>query len=189
MDISWSHTVASQSNRILLVWVYYWNDSRTISGVTYNSVALTKIATQINGGSAQRTMELWYLLAPDTGTHTVLVSGTGSAASKTGISVSLYNAEQSAPATPVTVGVNDTRSEVTLTGSTSHLFLDSLGHNQGSSFTTVPDSPQIEMTGVNQSTNHGQGASRIDGSASRVMGWTISPTLNCAQIGVKIASV
>lgn len=72
--LSWSHTCAG-TNRILIVGVQVFDDTddteRTVASVTYNGVAMTRIDRQITGNIAS---ELWRLVAPATGTNTVLVT-------------------------------------------------------------------------------------------------------------------
>lgn len=72
---SWSHT-CSGSDRCLLVGVtIYHSAARTVSGITYNGVALTKIAgiTAALEGN-QQDCELWYLANPTSGTNTITVT-------------------------------------------------------------------------------------------------------------------
>jgi len=72
--ITVSHT-CSGSNRILIVGVTCANSSAaTISGVTYNSVAMTQIATINETTNQNRSSWLYYLIAPATGAHDVVVS-------------------------------------------------------------------------------------------------------------------
>ncbi|MDP3717083.1 MAG: hypothetical protein Q8T13_04855 [Acidobacteriota bacterium] len=66
---SFSHTVGSGNNRKLLVCT--WADS---SGVTYNGVAMTKVA-QVQQGSGM--CSIWELTAPPVGTYTVATAGGG----------------------------------------------------------------------------------------------------------------
>lgn len=70
---TWSHTV-SGANRILVVAVSSYTNLPT--GVTYNGVAMTNVAgASIDGGS--QCSSLWYLIAPDTGAHNVVVNFSG----------------------------------------------------------------------------------------------------------------
>lgn len=73
---TWSHTCTG-SDLILVVSVALWQDvagTGTISGITYNSVALTKAQGVTNG--AMRA-EIWYLVGPATGTNTVSATVSG----------------------------------------------------------------------------------------------------------------
>lgn len=80
---SWSHTCTGSN---LLLWVTVRSDN-SITGVTYNSVALTKVGET----TVSEHNSLWYLIAPATGAHTVAVTlGTATfsqsaAASYTGV--------------------------------------------------------------------------------------------------------
>jgi prepilin-type N-terminal cleavage/methylation domain-containing protein len=70
--ITISHTT-SGSNRLMLVGVSFNNDnSETVTSVTYNGVALTLEGTETNSDDAR--VELWSLVAPDTGTHNVVIT-------------------------------------------------------------------------------------------------------------------
>lgn len=74
-SVSFSHTCAG-SNRVLLVGVTIADSTKTVSGITYNSVALVKVDA-IDMPSASRRAELWYLVAPATGSNTIAVTLTG----------------------------------------------------------------------------------------------------------------
>lgn len=65
-----SHT-CSGNNRALVV--HCAKDYTAISGITYNSVALTQVET---GGSGGESSSLWLLLNPDSGTHDIVASFT-----------------------------------------------------------------------------------------------------------------
>lgn len=72
-----SLTVASGDDRVLIVWALTNSGSNPITGITYNGAALTKL------GSVSREAfdtEMWYLVAPDTGTHDLVLTATGTPA-------------------------------------------------------------------------------------------------------------
>ena len=62
-----SHT-CSGSDRLLVVCIQFYHTVATVSALTYNGVALTKLGSfsDFNYNS-----EIWYLVAPATGTHDV----------------------------------------------------------------------------------------------------------------------
>ncbi len=75
---TWNFTVTG-SNPVLLVYVTLYNGSApTVTGITYNSVALTKVdsITAALEGNNQDT-EMWVLKAPSTGTHSIVASFSG----------------------------------------------------------------------------------------------------------------
>lgn len=75
-----AHTI-SGSNRILMVGVGHNNSaSDLVTGITYDSVAMTRIATS-SGGATMRTY-LYYIVAPNTGTHNIVVSMSSAAYTK-----------------------------------------------------------------------------------------------------------
>ena len=72
ISITIPHTT-SGTNRLMLVGVSFNNNGlETVTGVTYNSVALTFVGTIRNVDDAR--VEIWRLIAPDTGTHDVVVT-------------------------------------------------------------------------------------------------------------------
>lgn len=86
---TFSHT-CSGSDRILFV-ISAVQTARTITGITYNSVAMTYIdRKQTDYGNE---VELWYLVAPATGTNNVVIS-VDSASNLTGGAISFTGASQ-----------------------------------------------------------------------------------------------
>jgi hypothetical protein len=118
---SWSHNVtSSQSNLVLFVNINDRGSSApapTVSGVSYNGQALTRAvaATTTNNNE-----EIWYLVNPPTGTHTVSTTLSGSAANVFGVSASFYNVAQTntidvTAATSSTSNVNNATTTLTTT--------------------------------------------------------------------------
>lgn len=77
-DWTWSHTCTG-SNLVLYVAVVARDatniNNRTVSGVTYNGVALTSIDSRDRATGTIQT-SLWRLIAPATGAHTISVAMT-----------------------------------------------------------------------------------------------------------------
>lgn len=74
-SMSFSHTVNAGSNRLLIVSVGLWDNGDSVASVTYNSVSLTKaIDTDV---FTTWKPSVWYLVAPDIGTYTVVVNFSG----------------------------------------------------------------------------------------------------------------
>jgi len=70
------HTTTAGSNLILVVGISMNitnNTGATVSGVTYNAVALTQAGAHNDGGLTRR-VEIWYLVAPATGLNNVIVT-------------------------------------------------------------------------------------------------------------------
>lgn len=76
---SWNHT-CSGSDRYLVVGISMLSLAQTVSGITYNSVAMTFLGAKNSVSGACR-VELWGLKAPSTGTNSIAVTLTGAIAS------------------------------------------------------------------------------------------------------------
>jgi len=82
--VTFNHTVANQTNRLLIISVFYEHSSspRNVStnGVTYDGTVCSKvdtsdyIATIASDSGYTSTVEMYYLLAPSVGTNTVSVT-------------------------------------------------------------------------------------------------------------------
>ncbi len=76
-NLTFAHTTAG-TNRLLIVGVSINinnNAAGAVSSVTWNGTALTLLGTN-NDAANTRRVEMWYLLAPGTGTHNVVVNVT-----------------------------------------------------------------------------------------------------------------
>ncbi len=75
--LNFNHRTANAGvNRLLIVGVSLnitSDPTATVTGVTYNGVALTKVGAHNDAGNTRRA-EIWYLLAPPTGNHAIVVS-------------------------------------------------------------------------------------------------------------------
>ena len=68
-----SHTTAAGSDRLMVVGVSINNDDfETVLGITYNGAAFTFVGQETNADDAR--VEIWYLVAPDTGTHNAVIT-------------------------------------------------------------------------------------------------------------------
>lgn len=89
--VTFSHT-CSGTDRILFVGA--WSRGTDVSGVTYNGVSMTACGTGINIGPDGDRFRMYYLVAPATGTNSVVVTGNSGAALVAGTSVSYTGASQ-----------------------------------------------------------------------------------------------
>lgn len=72
-QLSWQHTVAPNSGRLLLVGVATAGAGSTVTSVSLGGVPLRRLAAQDGSQQANR-VELWFLVAPAMGTGTVTVT-------------------------------------------------------------------------------------------------------------------
>jgi hypothetical protein len=98
-------TVVNNSNRVLIACVSSYGSAPTITGVTWNGDAMTAVpnSESYQSGSNNRT-QIYYIIAPDTGTHNIVASFSGSATCGIG-GMSFYNVNQTTP-----VGAGNTSS-------------------------------------------------------------------------------
>ena len=73
--LSWSHTVAAGTNRLLLVTVAHRDGNKDVSGVTFGGVDLT---VRMSSGTSNNSTAIYYLVNPPVGTATVQVTMSGS---------------------------------------------------------------------------------------------------------------
>ncbi len=72
LSLSWPHTVDTLSNRLLIVGVAT-ADLNSVASVTYGTLPLTRLAQQLAPNDRAR-VELWYRLAPPSGTANINVA-------------------------------------------------------------------------------------------------------------------
>jgi hypothetical protein len=154
VTLTYTHTVgAGLSNSILVVGVEgFFGPGNTVSGITYNSVALTKIRSDNNGVNAAAS-DLWFLLSPAAGANSVVVTMSASVTIVAG-SVSFSGVAQT--------GTIDAQTGSTVTGTHS---------SHSDTITTIADNAWI-MDGV--ATSSAGGAPVAGGSQTQR--WNVNIT-------------
>lgn len=176
------------SNREIVVTVTYYDAARAVSTITYNTTDnLTKYAT-ITGGGANQSADIWHLVAPSSGSHTLLVTMTNGT-SWAGITARCYSgANQSTPlGTAATATATSTAPSITVTSAVGEEVIDAVAINGQSGNPTV-------TVGAGQTQRQNEGIAGIEwvvssdepGAASVVMDWTSSLSLWWAAIGVSV---
>lgn len=171
---SWSHTCTG-ANRYLVVGVSMLSVAgSSVSGITYNSVALTKLGHVASVSGAVRA-ELWGLVAPATGSHTVAVTLSASldseanAVSLTGIHQTL-SIEGFNTATATNVGAADATVNVT-TVANNDLVIDQVASDDTAITVGAGQTSRNNVTGA-----LGSGADSTEGpktpAGSVTMSWT-----------------
>ena len=152
-SLTWSHTTGSGNNRILIVGVSIRNGGgQTVTGVTYNGLGLTLIGSANNAGNVVAYM--YYRLAPPTGTYSIIVTLSASAAFVAG-AVSLFNVD---PTTPLGTFASATGS----------------GHNLDAAQLSVPSaSGEIVVATLAKQYNY---AVQPEQSAQQADRWNLSTT-------------
>lgn len=181
---SWSHT-CSGSDRVLFVGISHYDSNDTVSGVTYNSVAMTAVPSGATN-NGQFYVSLWYLIAPATGSNTVSVSMTGSVFDIGMAAISFTGSHQTTPyGTAVTATGSSTTPSVVASSASDEIVLDTLtivhsgtlsvGADQTSRWNTNTANAFIKMAGSTE-----------PGVASTTMSWSNSTSQDWAIVAVPV---
>ena len=167
-------TVADNSNRVLIACVSSYGSAPTHTGVTWNGDAMTAVpnSESYQAGSNNRT-QLYYIIAPDTGSHNIVASFSGSATCGIG-GMSFYNVNQTTP-----VGAANTSSATSTATSSLALTPTVTGSwiiamiSSSSSLGSATGLTQSYTEGTNALLRGGRNESPTIGSANTV-GWGTS---------------
>lgn len=172
---NWSHT-CSGSNRLLVVSVSSRDGTdadRPVTGVTYNSVAMTK-AREDNDDTLDLTTSIWYLIAPSTGSNTIAVTHAGTVDAAGAGAVSLNNVDQTTPL-DASSGASGTSTTATasLTATANTFIFSSVYHKEGPGMANGASEVQFFQLAVNASDDGNGGSYKGPLSAgSQSMTWT-----------------
>ncbi len=168
-SLSWSHTVGSGSNRVLVVGVV----GACVPSVTYGGVALTHAGQVYNNNQAPASTDLFVLVNPATGTNTVRVSYSGCTSDVEGGSISFTGVDQSTPLAHVTTNFGSgTAAQVAVASVAGDMVVDVVGNGSA-----IASSRQTLSWLKNQNGNTavGNGAqSTAAGASSVTMGYSVS---------------
>ncbi len=194
-NITLSFTTGSGSNRLLMVQAET-NASRSFSGITYNGVSMTQVATEnslTNDDGVGAHVELWYLVNPASGTHNIVATMVGSGAGSLA-AASFTNVNQTTPLGTAATG-NGTasgtqQSSLSVATSAGQLVIDGIGTDVPSSGVGVDSPPASGQTQLWYSANspslYGAAGSTAPGTGSTVfMKWNVT-NADWADIAVPI---
>ncbi len=185
--LTYSHTIGSGSNRILIVAVSVESDSANnciVQGVTYNAVAMTQSAqiTAFENGFGVGS-SIWYMdeaNLPSAGANDVVVSATdsdvgGSDDINSG-SISFSDAGQSGEEASETVSGGATNSLTDdITTLTDDAVIINATHSGNAGQTTSPGSGQTERWDFNGTSSHmGGGEEEISSAGTETQAWTLT---------------
>ncbi|MFN7982695.1 MAG: hypothetical protein U0Q11_12620 [Vicinamibacterales bacterium] len=190
-SISWSHTVANQPNRLLLVWVGSEQQSGTgvePTSVTFAGQSLTKAVTAISGTTIFDNVSLWYLVAPNTGTGTITATYPSAIDFPMGIASSVYGAKQAAPEVTNSSVNNAGMTSTSITTLTAGSWVVDGIVSGEDAVDLAPVSPQFAgpiLTG--NSTSMGISGLVVASSSTATMGWTQTTVNRTAHVVAAIA--
>jgi hypothetical protein len=185
-SVSWSHTTGSGSNRIMIVGVSIRDTTVNVSSISYGAQSLAFARADSNAGYVRS--EIWYLIAPASGTATVTVTLSGTSMA-TGGSCTYTGVAQTSPidANAGGTGKSNLPSQ-SVTVNTANSWL--LGHiavtgssktvsSEGSGQTMRWD--QVTTGGIATDRNQGHGSDKGPvGTGSQTMSWGLSGAENYA---------
>lgn len=190
---SHSHTCSTAPNRILLVGFCLRGGAaqRTVSGVTYNTVALTKLSDELFG-DLFGDVELWYLINPASGANTLAYTLSGSCDASIG-AVSYTNAIQVSPfGTPVeaegAAGGDAGPATVNVGGVAAQLVVDVVATQANITITVGANQTQRVNNKQSTGTVRTVGMSEESGSGTITMSWTLSGDARWGIIAVVLKS-
>ncbi len=170
-SVTVSHTT-SGTNRLMLVGVAMDPHGDSVSSITYNGVNLTFVGAEEASGTHSR-VEIWALVAPDTGTHDVVVNLTGTSHNGVTVGVTTFTGvNQTAPLLHFSsASGSSTTASATVVSATDDLVFGAVHSHNGAD--VVPDASQTELWDVVSDQSNG-GGSVAAGAASVVTSWTVA---------------
>lgn len=173
-SITQSITIAAGSNRALAVRVSCEEAGTTISGVTYNAVALTGLTAAASATWSKS--QIWYMVAPAVGTFDVVVS-TSSGSRVMGCTIEiLEGVDQTTPVGAVSNDANATALDAAVSATVAGVAIDGYIVDQltvdGGAKVTTPGANQTAVSVAQDLADtacHGSVQSGVDGG---VMSWT-----------------
>jgi hypothetical protein len=181
-----SHTT-SGTDRLMLVGISLNNESyETVSTVTYNGASLSLVGVASNDDDSRS--EIWSLVAPDTGTHDVVITFSADLrrGAKAGVAT-FTGVNQSTPLGTFqsNIGTQSTPATVILTSATNELVFDVLTCETCGSIT--PDGSQTERWNFSDNESGPDwfsGASTKPGATSVTMSWAIGDIVSLSYWAV-----
>src|SRR5450759_1005997 len=74
-SLTWSHTCSAGDKRFLIVFMRGGNgEGDKVTGVTYNGISMTKLASTVTVPTANQVISGYYLANPASGAHNVVIS-------------------------------------------------------------------------------------------------------------------
>ena len=191
-SLTFAKTIAgSQRSLVVPVALTWTTTSKNFTGVTCDGVAMTELLN-VNFNSAQARVAIFGLVAPNTGTHDVVVSASASTNAIYGGAISFNGADQSAGAaafgTPNNATGTSFSPSVNISSQSGEYVIDILCGNDVSG---TPGAGQTEIFDIFQDIGMG-GASFEVGGATVTMSWTLDSNIAVpwviAGISVKAAA-
>ena len=188
---SWSHPVGTGTSTVLIVGLSTEDTSTTslaVSAITYNGVAMTAVAssTATAGSSTLDRTQLFYLLNPAAGAHTVSITFGGAVNGVSAGSVSLSGVAQSAPsAAAINTATSGTAISASVTVATAGSWLVDAVNSGSGNATFTAGSGQTSRWAIGQSSSGGAGSTKpISATGAASSSWTAASS---SQLALSVA--
>lgn len=186
--LTWSH-VSSGIDRLLVVQVIT-EAAKTITGITFNGVALSQEVTVTNGTLRS---EQWILVAPTVGTYDIVVTMSAAAYITAGAET-FTSVNQSSPtgATSTATGSSTTITDAIVTTVDNSIIVDAVGTGVLPMAYTV-GAGQSSNWSITANPNVRQGASSIEGAGTTpdniTMSWAITQSTPWVTTSLEICGI
>jgi Tol biopolymer transport system component len=182
-----SHTTAGL-NRLMLVGISFGEDKGdTVSSVTYNGTALTFVGAQDTSDTTKARVEIWSLVAPDTGTHNVVVSFSDTNHEGATIGVMTFTgADQLTPlGTFSSAEGSDAAPTTAVSSAADELVFGLAAFNDSSDYDFSPGGGQTERWDLYDNKTNGAGSTEA-GAATVTTSWSLPTSGPWAAAGISI---
>ncbi|KKM07793.1 hypothetical protein LCGC14_1730330, partial [marine sediment metagenome] len=195
-SVTLSHTVANVANRVIIVGIATENTTSEAAGiptgVTYNSVAMTKLGDSTFASTNSHAVSLWYLVAAATGANDIVASFSASMGDINLAAWSYNGVDQTNPmGTMVTDGTTGTNPSILVAGA--------VGDGAVCYINWEFDAADTITVGSNQTEDDNEGAVNLGSGGSHqtsattfnftTMEWTINNSREYALIGAIVKGV
>lgn len=183
--LTFSHTVNAGDNRILVVGCCVEVSGyplRTVTGITFDDVALTQIATKIYVTDLNR-VDLWYLLAPNVTTANVVVTWSG--ITDMGLcagAITINGAKQQAPEASASANGSGTDAGVDITTLTNNAWVIDVISNSKTEYNQIADAGQTERYEDSNNQRLNGSTKPVETAGETSMGWTIETARDWGMI-------
>ena len=179
--ISWSHTIADNNFRLLLVVV---GSLFELTSVTYGATGLTQFGTYVEAPQAH--VSLWYMVNPPVGTATITVTSTDGGDYLEAGAMDYQNVNQTTPLAAYAgdTGIASTET-LTISGTARDIALGWIKYWSPST-AVVPDGSLTELFSITSDGSWRTEAAEKAGAASSVISWTVPTDYDAAFAAVMI---
>jgi hypothetical protein len=188
-SMSWSHTSAVGSNKILLVTIDTFRNGTptTVTSITYDGTAMTQLATVLYSASNPQVRSyVFYLINPSSGTKTISVNF-ASSTQAVGGSIIYINVNQTNPFDASITNSGAGTSEVaslTASGSYGKMLFGHQGSYGAGSYIVADESSQTNRWSQFSQIYKGSGSEKSVTNGAVSMSWTTSTATNWVAIAV-----